>query len=53
MKERIEMREWNEYFKELLGEVEERVILGTYRGFREDGEELLGREEIKKELDKL
>lgn len=35
-----------EYFKELLGGIEERVIIGTYNGLRENGEELLGREEI-------
>lgn len=48
--EGIEMGEWNGHFRELL---ERRVIMGTGEGLREDGEEWLGRVEIKKTLGKI
>ncbi|KMQ87302.1 hypothetical protein RF55_13450 [Lasius niger] len=45
--EGIEMREWNDYFKELLGGVEDKVTLGAYGVMR--GEEALGKEEADKQ----
>ncbi|KYN27547.1 hypothetical protein ALC57_03066 [Trachymyrmex cornetzi] len=51
----IEMREWEEYFKELLGGVEERVVRGKGKGERRRrGIEMdLNREEIRKVIRNL
>lgn len=51
--EGIEMKEWDEYFKGLLGGVEWRVIKGAKRGEREDEEEELTREEVGKIIRRL
>ncbi|KMQ85641.1 hypothetical protein RF55_15674 [Lasius niger] len=51
--EGIEMREWNDYFKELLGGVEGKVTLGAYGEMRGDGEEALGKEEVRRAIDKM
>lgn len=45
--EGISMEEWDGFFSGLLGGVEGRVVRGTGRGVREDGEEDISREEIK------
>lgn len=50
--EGIEMEEWD-YFKELLGGVEGRVVSGIGREKREEGEEELRKEEVMEVIRKL
>lgn len=35
----IEMEEWKEYFRDLLGGVKEKMVLGRRKGVRSEGEE--------------
>jgi len=51
--EDIKMEEWEEYFKELLGGVERRVVQGKNRRGRREEEEDLRREEIRGILKKV
>jgi len=51
--EDIKMEEWEEYFKELLGDVERRVVQGEDRRGRREEEEDLRREEIRGILKKV
>ena len=53
LNERIDIREWDEYFRGLLGGVEWRVRKGGERGREADEEEELGREEIKRVVKNL
>lgn len=47
------MKEWEVYFKELLGGVEWRVVNGAREEFREEEEEEIGRDELRKVIRKL
>lgn len=51
--EGIEMKEWEIYFKELLGRVEWRVVNGAREEFREEEEEEIGRDELRRVIKKL
>lgn len=54
MNESIEMEEWDEYFKGLLGGVEWRVIRGCReRGEKKDEKKELTREEVREVIRKL
>lgn len=46
--EGIEMEEWRDYFMELLGGVEIRIVRGARNGRERDNEEDLGKEEIER-----
>ncbi|XP_011883686.1 PREDICTED: RNA-directed DNA polymerase from mobile element jockey-like, partial [Vollenhovia emeryi] len=49
----IEMRQWEEYFKTLLGGVENKVIWGEKRGERKGEEKEIEREEIRRAISKV
>lgn len=49
----IEMKDWDEYFRNLLGGVEWRVVKGTSRGREKDGDKKLDRKEIEKVMGRL
>ncbi|XP_029164823.1 uncharacterized protein LOC114936023 [Nylanderia fulva] len=53
MGEGIEMEEWNRYFRDLLGGVESRVIMGGRRTEKERGEDQIEKEEIRRAIGRI
>lgn len=47
------MKDWDEYFRNLLGGVEWRVVKGTSRGREDDGDTKLDRKEVEKVIGRL
>lgn len=45
--EEIEMEDRNRYFRDLMGGVDGKVVLGERRGMREDREEEISKEELR------
>lgn len=47
------MRDWKEYFRNLLGGVERRVVMGGKRKRKREGEKIISREEVRRVTKKL